>query len=374
MSADQILAQQVVILDDVDPQALKPDQWSAIGKLVTERGGGAIIIAGDDVPPARLATQSVLAELLPWPISQPPQWQTWAGESAGYRLLPPEGDSSDIVKLSNDPEENRHRWDQLSPIYRILPITTAKPNVRPLLVEAESAQPILTESRVGVGRTLFFGANETWRWRYKIGERDQDRFWLQLIREAGEAPYAYHDGNMALDIDNISPTPNQPVHIRARILDAQGRPAIEENSPSIRVEKAGAEVMTVLLRPATPQVDTGRYVVDLPGLPRGDYDVRLMLGPQPTKLAAPLHVEVNYDTEMTDVSGDDGNLRRLADASGGEFLRLDQIRDLPQKLSAARERRPQSIEYPLWDSPYLFLFILGCLGGEWAMRKQFGLV
>jgi hypothetical protein len=377
MSPQEILAQQVVILDDVDPAALKPDQWDAVGKLVTERGGGAIIIAGDDVTPARMAALPVLADLLPWPAGKLPTWQTWEGESPGYRLQPAAGENVDVTKLSNDPEENRRRWDQLAPMFRILPVTTAKANVRPLLVESESAQPVLTESRVGVGRAIFFGANETWRWRYKIGERDQDRFWLQLVREAGEAPYADHqetaEGNMALDVDKISPTPNEAVHVRARVLDNQGRPAIG-TAASIRVERNGVEVTTSPLRRATPQVDTGRYILDLPGLPRGDYDVRLLIGGQPTKLTTSLHVEPNYEAEMADVSGDDSNLRRLAEASGGEFMRLDQVRTLPAKLSAARERRPQSMEYPLWDSPYLFLFVLGCLGGEWAMRKQFGLV
>jgi hypothetical protein len=374
MSPDQILAEQAVILDDVDPSALNADQWDAIGKLVTERGGGVIVIAGEDVPPARLATQPVLADLLPWPANQPPAWQRWSGESPGYRLVPPEGDASDVVKLSNDPEENRRRYDQLPPIYRILPVIAAKPNVRPLLVEAESGEPVLTEARVGVGRALFCGANETWRWRFKIGERDQDRFWLQLVRQASEAPYAYHDQTMALDLGNISPTPSQTVHVRARILDDQGRPAREDLVPAIRVESAGTDAMTLPLHPATPGIDSGRFTGDLPGLAKGDYQVRLVVGGQPTNLAAPLHVEVNYEAEMADVSGDDGNLRRLAQASDGEFLQLDQIRELPQKISAARERRPQTTEYPLWDSPYLYLFVLGCLGGEWAMRKQFGLV
>jgi hypothetical protein len=373
MSPQQILSQQVVILDDVDPSALKPDQWDAINKLVTERGGGVIVVAGDDVPPARLGTQPLLADLLPWPVDHPPVWRTWAGEAPGYRLMPPEGESSDVIKLSNDPEEDRRRWTQLPAIYRIVPINSIKPNVRVLLVESESNQPVLVEERVGVGRAMFFGVNETWRWRFKIGERDQDRFWLQLIREAGEAPYAYHDGAMSLDVDRIRPMPYQPVHVRARMLDEQGRPA-EGMSPAVQVERNGTAMMTVPLRPATPGVNTGRYAVDLPGLENGDYDVRLMTGTQATKLTAPLHVEPNYEAEMADVSGDDDNLRRLAQASGGEFLRLDEIRTLPEKLSAARERRPQSTQYPLWDSPYLFLFVLGCLGGEWAMRKQFGLV
>jgi hypothetical protein len=30
-------------------------------------------------------------------------------------------------------------------------------------------------------------------------------------------------------------------------------------------------------------------------------------------------------------------------------------------------------ELRLWDSMYLFLFVLGCFGLEWAIRKHMGL-
>jgi hypothetical protein len=374
LSPDDLLNQQVIVLDDLDPALVKPEQWDAIDKVVGQRGGGVIVIAGNDVPPTRLAEQSVLASFLPWPSSKPPQWETWEGESAGYRLLPPANDPSDATRLSADPEENRRRWAQLPGMFRTLPIAFIKPNVRPLLVESESNQPVLTEARVGVGRAIFFGANETWRWRYKVGERDQDRFWLQMIREAGEAPYSVHDQTMALDLDNINPSPDQIVHVRARVLDAQGRPA-ENAAPSVRIETAaGAVVNSVPLRPALDRIDSGRYLVDLPELVAGDYTVRLVVGSRATQLAQQLHVEPSFEAEMADVSGDDANLRRLAETSGGEFLRLDQLRSLPGKLAAAQERRPQTIEYPIWDSPYLFFFVLGCLVAEWAMRKQFGLV
>jgi hypothetical protein len=44
------------------------------------------------------------------------------------------------------------------------------------------------------------------------------------------------------------------------------------------------------------------------------------------------------------------------------------------KLAELRERQTQWVEYPLWDSPYLFLFVLSGLSLEWALRKQAGLV
>jgi hypothetical protein len=63
----------------------------------------------------------------------------------------------------------------------------------------------------------------------------------------------------------------------------------------------------------------------------------------------------------------------MAESSGGELLSLDQLPRLGRLLAENRERQAQFIEYPIWDSPYLFVFVLACLSAEWSLRKKFGL-
>jgi hypothetical protein len=87
----------------------------------------------------------------------------------------------------------------------------------------------------------------------------------------------------------------------------------------------------------------------------------------------PLHVGASYEAELADVSPDYSILQRLADASGGEFYTLDQVGRLGERLDALAERRPRFVEQRLWDSPLLFVFVVGCLAAEWAARKRLGL-
>jgi len=63
---------------------------------------------------------------------------------------------------------------------------------------------------------------------------------------------------------------------------------------------------------------------------------------------------------MADLSGDETLLRRLAEASGGDVVPLAQLRDLPEKLGKIQDNRTRVSEQPLWDSYYLFLFVLAC--------------
>lgn len=71
--------------------------------------------------------------------------------------------------------------------------------------------------------------------------------------------------------------------------------------------------------------------------------------------------------------GNEALLRHLADASGGKLIRLDKLEQLAKNLNRAYAGRSQFAEYSLWDSPYLFFFVLACFTAEWALRKKFGL-
>jgi hypothetical protein len=93
--------------------------------------------------------------------------------------------------------------------------------------------------------------------------------------------------------------------------------------------------------------------------------------PDPVEL--PLRVAARYEAELADVSGDEQLLRSIANASGGQFLTLEQLNTLPARIDTIRQRQSRLVEYPLWDSPYLFVFVLACLSAEWALRKKFGL-
>ncbi len=79
------------------------------------------------------------------------------------------------------------------------------------------------------------------------------------------------------------------------------------------------------------------------------------------------------EAEMIDLSSDESFLRRLCESSSGQFFRLDQVDLLPRRLAEIRDDVSHPIEVPLWDGPYLFVLVLGCLAGEWGLRKRYGL-
>ncbi|HEY8668676.1 MAG TPA: hypothetical protein VIL86_18660 [Tepidisphaeraceae bacterium] len=376
LSPAEILEQDLLIFNDLPAAALNEAQWLAVEKLISERGGSAILIAGDSHYPAEYTANLLLKGLVPFNVETMPTWRKTPGDEALYHLIAaPEAAQVDALRLSEDASK---RWEQMPALFhylpawdRNLPKSDRKAGVMPLLIDRDSKEPVLTESRYGLGRVFFFGANETWRWRYKVGERDQDRFWLQLIRYAAEEPYAVKDGPVALDIDKVAVEPDEPVHLRARVMDEKGAPS-QQGTQRVNILREGKLARTLTLTAGKPE-GTGRYSGTLSDLPPGEYLIELPRPDGKGALKLPLHVAASHEMEMQDVSGDEQMMRRFAASSGGEMLTLDQVGSLAEKLNEAGGRQAHLAEHALWDSPYLFLFVLACLGAEWGLRKRFGL-
>lgn len=370
-----LLGRDVLLLFDVDPQALQARQWDAVFQFVSERGGSVILSFTQPEWPARYVAHPLLSSLLPWPGDVVPSWRTWPGEEAYLRVVPAGGSEElEALRLADDAERNRLRWAELPAMYRVLPLGQLRPGVRPLLVERESQQPVMTEMRLGAGKVIFVGVPETWRWRYRIGERDHDRFWLQLVRHAAEPPYAASAGGLSLDVDRVDPRPDQSLGLRARVLDDQGLPRPDVR-PMVRILRQDQIIRSEPL--GALETMPGRFSAVVPGLQAGHYRLELVLEGHPTDESAEpgidLHVEPDVHGELVDVSGDAAFLRQLTDATGGQLLGLDRIDTLPDKITEIRRRRPATVEYALWSSPWVYLFVVGCLGAEWGLRKRLGL-
>ena len=374
MTRQDILQQDVVILNDLSKESLSIEQWDAIRELVSRHCGSVMVIPGIGHLQEEYSGH-VMSDLLPYPAPVRPSWRIWPGGSARYHAALAVGSESvGATWLEDDPELGKRRWDELEGFYRYLAIPELKANARVLLMERESHEPLLTESRVGTGRVFFLAMSESWRWRQKVGERDQGRFWLQLIRHAAEEPYALASGPFYLDVDKVVGEPGEPVHVRAKAmsrLSDWSLPAAVEYT----VVQLGRVVRTGELDTAG-NADDGRYAAVINDLPVGEYELHVaapwgnaVLG----DLALPIKVERSRDLELGNISGDRQFLQRLAEASGGKCLNLEQVGMLPGLLKETSYRQGQVSELHLWSSYYLFLFVLSCLAAEWAIRKQVGL-
>jgi hypothetical protein len=378
LAPDEIQRHDVIVLSDVPSTALDDVQWDAVDRLVRERGGVLLLVAGPDHLPSSYTPETfVPSALLPYDVaSVTPSWRTWPGPQPAFRFAPaPDLTAEQVDALRLGPGAGSLRqWDALGGTFRIIPVPeiNRRREARALLVEADSRLPLLTETMPGNGRVLYLGTNETWRWRAREGGRDFERFWLQLIRYAAGEPYAAQSTNLALDADRLVVAPGEAVNVRVRAL--RGVP----EQFRLDVLHEGRIVHQDGVTPAAGvRGGGGRFVATLHGLDAGEYTVRLIDTaddiPDTPPLEVPLRVARSTEAEMADVSGDDALLARIAESSGGQFLPLERLPDLPRLLAATGDGRSRFSQWRLWDSPLLFLFVVACFGAEWAVRKRLGL-
>jgi hypothetical protein len=372
MTPAQILNQDVLLLDDVPANGLDVNQWDAVHTLVTTRGGSVIFVAGTAFPISDYVAQPLARTLLPFHDVRP-TWKEWPGEQPAFHFVPTPLGAQEALRLGDGPEGGLRRWQELPGVYRYLQIPDKGfyPDVQRLLQEADGGNAVLTERRIGAGRVIFLGLNETWRWRVHGGEQDLDRFWRQLVRHAAGEPYLVTRGPVSLDVDRVATRPGVPVRFRARVRGL--RPRVDRaTSWPLYVLRDGKAISTRQLA----GLGGGRFAGQIGDLPEGDYEFELRgvieNGSAPA-VRVPLHVAESDEAEMRDVSGDVAMLTRIARSSGGQYLPIEQVDQLADRLNAMRETESQFARQPLWDSPYLFAFVLACLAGEWALRKRLGL-
>jgi hypothetical protein len=389
ISPQQILEQDVVVLLDVPIAALSAAQQDAIWRAASERGGGVVLAAGPaehlpmeysakplvdllpvSAPPASTAVASA-APAAPSPAEQPSwswTWRTWAGETPAYRFSPWASGA-----LGGPWSASSLRWDALPPLFRYLPIASPfRAGARPLLVQCESGEIVAAEMPVGAGKAVLIGLDETWRWRYKAGAAAHEQVWLNLIRGLTDPPYAAVGQRLSLDVSRAAISAGEAVEVRAKLSDAADGSSASSAVAAIelRILRGDEPIRTQTLAAAS----AGRYKGTILGLPPGDYRLEAHAGAAAATetLSYPLHVIGQYDSELEDPSGDRESLRRIVEASGGQLLTLEQMRELP-RLLAAQARQPAAVTVRLWDSSYLFVFVVACFAAEWAVRKRMGL-
>lgn len=362
ITPEKITEQDVIVLCDVPVAALSTDQWSAVADVARLHSGGVLLICSDPGMIGSYSSASVTESLLPWmPGGNQPTWRVWPGEDPRLRIVPARADVPELLPLASDPDISRIRWAQLPPLFGIIATPPLRPDARALLIERDSGLPVLSEVPLGSGRSLLLGLNELWRWR--DGQDDPDRIWMQILRYAAPQPYAVGDGAIYLDADQFQAEHGETVRIRARIQEAD----------------LATSLMLELRRDAEPPQDIAlaasddsinRFEATLADLAVGSYEIRLSAGEHSVML--PLRISETSEAEMKNVAVDHATLQRLSGARG-QILSLDQLQALPQRIAKLQGNEPVFVEKNLWDSKYLFLFVLGSLGLEWAIRKRLGL-
>lgn len=365
---EELMTYDLIVLGDVRPDALRPEQQAMMVEFIEKRGGGLVMVDGRRGYLEKWA-QTKTGALLP---------VAWRGksdlrEATGYNLTT-EGQTLQALRLSDSSSANTSVWSKL-PKTMWISAAKAHPDATVLARFGSStpeSQEALVWRRYGAGSVLWIGTDELWRWRYEVADMHHQKFWMQIASWIGAPPFLVEDERISLGMDRLRYQEGNNAEVRVRLRDAKGA-VMEQARPRVHVKRNGIEIATLELEPDAAH--GGVFRVSTGGLAGGDYQISVSEATMP---AANTHlsfrVESNANQEWSHLTLNRPLLEGMAQASGGRFLREGDIAQLPDLLRQLDRQQSQVRETVLWSSWWWFGAAMLLLSVEWLLRKKWRLV
>ncbi|MBC2593944.1 VWA domain-containing protein [Ruficoccus amylovorans] len=228
--------------------------------------------------------------------------------------------------------------------------------------------PAILYRRSGQGQVLSVGVDGFWRWAFNAGADLQnplyERFWDQTLLWLLSGSEAATGDQLTLRLSTSTLMLGESVHFRLS-------GALPENMPNTGVTLRREDEETARLQLATgpgQSHPTATFTPEQPGIYTAE--ARLPDGTVQTSR----FIVMDENLEDTDVAVDLPYLEKLAETSGGRMLQPDELAAfIQQKRSEDTSVEPTVKLKEIWNRPWLFYLIGLLLGGEWLLRRRWGL-
>jgi hypothetical protein len=238
--------------------------------------------------------------------------------------------------------------------------------VHPTLSGSDGKLPIVLYQFVGAGKSMFNAVDDTWRWRFRVGDRYFGRYWIQTIRFLARSKLLGRK-QAEVSTDRRRYQRNQPVQVRVRFPNPGIAPTSGEVVVQVERKGQGPRKLVLKASPGTRNVFEGA----LPQVVEGEYEIRLL---PPPVLEGPIpSTAFRVDApagELERVQMNESELIRAAATSGGKFYTPPRRRACSRTSQAAegaaRHRSADpALEYLAGPGA-----VPGVITAEWLLRKR----
>lgn len=405
---EELSRYDVVLFGDVDPRGgwLSDAQMKMLLDFVGNEGGGFGLIAGERVAPHRFLG-TLLEKLIPVRIDPTFFGSYDAPLVSGFRVrLTPEGRRSGLFRFAADRADSERLFEALPELFWFARTLGPKPGALVLAEHPTSRTstgplPLIVTGRYGAGNLFFQATDDTWRWRRHTGELLHDTYWVRVARELMSSSRVEQDRRFALRTDRRVYPYGVPVQAQVELFDSQ---LLAEQGESIgitvtaQVKNVSQDVRDGRSSRSDDQPIGGESVTHTDIV--GQFDVHLVgaesnrfegtwvpprpgrfairapdITPRPGERRASVRIRVDPpNLEARRPEADHDTLERIAAATGGRVLELDQLKTGFEAIKDRSVQIPDDIIEPLWDSKLVLMLFVAMISVEWVLRKVFGLL
>ena len=288
-----------IVAFDPDWKALKPEQVDLLFDWVDQDHGGMIVVAGP-VNAGRAAEGWVqdpdmakIRRLYPVEFNQGLDTRsnvTYSSEEPWPLEFTREGLQAAYLWLGDSAIASQATWAQFSGVYSFCPVRDKKAGATVLARFGDSRaaqggqQPIyMAVHRYSASPVLYLGSAETWRLR-RVDPALFDQFWTKTIRFVAQEHLRRQSSRGSLSIDRDRYNVGTSVEVRAQLKNSRLQP-LTSPSVTLYVTRDGLDRQAVSM-PADPS-RLGRFIVELPVLRPGEYNLELIVPETGGRAAAP---------------------------------------------------------------------------------------
>ncbi len=374
VTREALFAYDAVVFANVEFDAMTRDRLDLVADFVSDRGGGVLVFGAKSLASQALGSSS-LATALPVDLADRRGGVVLTAAAGGQRLrVSPTDDGlrHPIMRLAASGAATAERWAAMPALASAATVGGPRPGAT-VLATTETATgatvPLVAVQRYGRGRTMVFSGEASWRWRMMLpaSDRSYETFWRQTARWlAGDSPQPVSIEAPA-GVDE-----GMPVPVRVSVRDEQYAPVNDaEVQLNVRSPDGAVHELPATRDPAAPGEVSASWRAGGRGIYRvtaearhgaktlGDADAYVLVG--------------GSDPEAIDPRLNEGLLRRMAERSGGAYVRAadaDRVGDL---LRAGRAQLRPLAYRDLWNNAWSLGLIVLLLTMEWVLRRQWGL-
>jgi uncharacterized membrane protein len=368
---EKLFAFQAVILGDIEASYFTPAQLDLLEKFVRVRGGGVLMLGGVNSFGLGKYAGTPVAKMLPLEISSAdPRYS----EQRYNAKITEEGRKHPVMRLSNDPEANRHLWDNAPQLLGITPVKGVKAGGQVLLVNEKTNQPVLAVQNYGQGRVGAFTSGGSWYWQMSMPASDefQEKFWKQFIRWLVVGAKE----QLTLQTDRDVYARKDPVSIMATVSGKDLKP-LNNATVTVTVTDPLGNKKDLTMDQVLSQ--EGGYQVNYIPEEEGSYQVTVHVEGL-EGIQKPPQVEFRVSeplVEFNDAGLKEDVLRNMARIAGGRYYTVneaDQVAaEVAKSAEAARTSGLEPERTAIWDTPWVFAVLVALGALEWALRRKSGL-
>jgi len=375
-SRAELFAYDAVVIGSLAAAELDLQQQAALRDFVSVRGGSLLMLAGRSGLADGGWARSAVAPALPVTLDTRLDARTFRRERVALQPTR-QGLRREWLSLDTTGAPERGpvaaslaAWAGLPPVADRQSVGRPKPGAV-VLLETADGEPAWVTQRYGLGSSHVFGTGGTWRWQMGLPVEDQrhERFWSDALWHlVAERPERLRiDVPVAVIRDGSA----QSLGVVAR--DERFEPL---DADALTLEVLAPDGTRAALAASADAAAPGRFELAVPSEAAGPWTLQASASPAgEAQAASPVSAGARWLVEPDTAEDFDRLqhrelLQRIAATTGGGYLPIERIGELPALLARDNAAATRQARLPLWNMPILFLLILLAKGCEWAARLR----